>query len=434
MGLFSWMTPSPERRLARARTALERKDWALARDEVEGLDGDEALSIRARARDELVTSNLEAAVSWANAGDEERVRVHLDLAADHHDGGREADFREARRVIREQRETAQAKAEATKRKRDARTLSVDPLHLGPNGLSVPHPSDDLTGPDAEEQQTRLALVIENYPETLRGAASRLGPPFSQAILDLEDGRPDLALQALLALPDDEPLVRWERARAAYGLGDPKSAAREIHQFASLASGHHPIGQTHSGLLLTQTLAESGDVQGGLRVLRDLRARDPRLGGFLFAQLLASTEQFEEADSTLRDLIRQHPLESAFYKLLAFVRVRTGHRVEAMRALETGLHQNACASGTCSAKPVDPDMKRLLAVLYLEDGIETKRALALMAEIPPQDSASWDDLYLQGLAAKAQGDTAAHEQISRTLYQATPQDDPRIERLRQYLPA
>lgn len=434
MGLFSWLSPSPERRIARARRALAGADWALARDEVADLQGDEAADILRTARSELVGANLEAAVSWAQAGDEERVRVHLDLAAEHHDGGREADFRDARRQIRTFREAAQEQADEAKRRRDARTLSVDPLHLGPNALATSEPSDDLTGPDGEELRARLALVIENYPADLRTSVTDLGDEFASAVLDLEDGRADLALQGLLALPDDAALVRWERARAAYSMSDPRAAARELRAFAELAEGHHPIGRTHSGVLLAQTLAESGDPQGGLRVLRDLRAHQPQLGGFLFAQLLASTEQLAEADAVLQWLIKQHPLESSFYKLLAFVRLRAGHRVQAMRALETGLHQNACASGTCSARPADPELKRILATIYLEDGIETKRALTLLSEAPPDGPPTWDDLYLTALGARARGDTSKLNKLLTTLQSSTPPDDPRAERLREHLAA
>ena len=51
------------------------------------------------------------------------------------------------------------------------------------------------------------------------------------------------------------------------------------------------------------------------------------GGFLYAQLLAHAEQLEGAELVLRDLIRKHPKQNAFYKLLADVRVRGGHRLQ-----------------------------------------------------------------------------------------------------------
>jgi len=437
MGLFDFFRASPEKRIDKARRALEADDPALARDHLDGLDGDEVEAIRSQAFDQLVTRNLDAAVSWAEAGDEERVRIHLELADEHHQGGREADFRETRRKLREIREAHRAELEEAERRKEARLMQVDPLHMGPagqgGGISIPGVEDEVLGEDKEELRARLALLIEGYPEDLRGTVEELGSDFARAALDLEEGRPDLALQTLVTLPDQAPLVRWERARCAHMLGDPKSAARELRALANLMGGHKPMGNHHSGLMLAQCLAESGDPHGGLRVVRDLRATEPNLGGVLFAQLLAATEQLAEADTVLRGLIKQHPLEASLYKMLAGVRIAGGERVAAMRALEQGLHQNHCASGTCSARPPDVESKRLLARLYLEDGLETQRALQLLDESPVQGGPSWDDLYVEALAAKARRDERLPS-LLQTLRANVRDGDPRIERLEQHFPA
>ena len=86
----------------------------------------------------------------------------------------------------------------------------------------------------------------------------------------------VALPALLSMPDDRSLVRWERARAAHALGDAKAAAREVRAFADLAGGHHAMGRLHSGVLLGQLTAESGDVHGAIRILRMVRAEHPKV--------------------------------------------------------------------------------------------------------------------------------------------------------------
>lgn len=311
-------------------------------------------------------------------------------------------------------------------------MQVDPLHLGPGGggLTLPGVEDDVLGEDKEMLRARLALLIEGYPQDLRGSVDELGADFARAALDLEEGRPDLALQSLVTLPDEAALVRWERARCAHMLGDPRSAARELKAFANLAGGHRPIGQNHTGLMLAQVLAETGDPHGGLRVVRDLRATDPNLGGVLFAQLLAATEQYADADTVLRSLLKRYPLEASLYKMLARVRVAGGERMAAMRALEQGLHQNHCASGTCSARPPDTESKRLLAQLYLEDGTQTQRALQLLDEAPVQGGPSWDDLYVEALAAKAQED-ARLPNLLQTLRQNTPEGDPRAQQLAEH---
>ncbi|MFK7931558.1 MAG: tetratricopeptide repeat protein [Myxococcota bacterium] len=436
MGLFDFLRPSPEKRIAKARQALAVDDPALARDYLDGLTGNaEADSVRHDAFERLVTRNLEAAVSWAEAGDEERVRVHLELADAHHNGGHEEAFRETRRKLREQRELVRLEEEAKQRAIESKLMDIDPMGMngGTGALLAPGIEDQVLGSDAEEMRARLALVVENYPADLRGSVTALGADFAQSILDLEEGRPDLALQSLLTLPDDAALVRWERARCAHMLGDHKAAARELRTFANLANGHQNMGRQHSGLLLAQALTEGGDPHGALQVMRDLRAKNPKLGGFLFAQLLFATGSLADADQVLRDLTKQHPMEQAFYKLLAMVRVRGDDRMAAMRALEQGLHQNHCASGTCSARPPDPEVKRMLATLYLEDGLETKRALQLLDEAPVQGGPSWDDLYVQALAAK-HSDRSRLPALLETLQRNTPDDDPRAERLQRYLQA
>lgn len=432
MGLFDLFRASPEKRIEKARRALQANDPALARDHLDGLEEAEAQALRSQAFDQLVTRNLEAAVTWAEAGDLERVRVHLELADEHHVGGRELDFRETRRRLRELREQAAIELAEKQRAEEARLMQVDPLRMGPasGGISIPGVEDEVLGDDQEELRARLALLVENYPAELRGSVNDLGPEFARAALDIEEGRPDLALQALVPLSDDAALVRWERARCAHMLGDPKSSARELRAFANLAGGHQRIGQNHTGVMLAQVLAETGDPHGGLRVLRDLRSQDANLGGFLFAQLLAATEQWSESDTVLRGLIKRYPLEANFYKLLAHVRVAGGERVAAMRALEQGLHQNHCASGTCSARPPDVESKRMLARLYLEDGMETQRALQLLDEAPAKGGPSWDDLYVEALAAKARKDARLPQLVSQ-LRQHTAVGDPRAERLERH---
>ena len=436
MGLFDLFRPSTEKRIEKAQRALAEDDPALARDYLEGLPDDPVVTdVRKQAFDLLVTRNLEAAVSWAEAGDEERVRVHLELADEHHLGGRDADFRETRRALRELREAARLEEEARQKAIASKLMDIDPLGMngGSAALLAPGVEDEVLGDDAEEMRARLALVVENYPAELRGSVAELGREFAQSILDLEEGRPDLALQNLVTLDDQAALVRWERARCAHMLGDNKAAARELRAFANLAGGHQNMGRQHSGILLAQAMAEGGDPHGALRVMRDLRARDPKLGGYMFAQLLFATDQLGEADQILRHLTQQHPLEAAFYKLLAMVRIKGDDRVAAMRALEQGLHQNHCASGTCSARPADPQVKRMLATLYLEDGMETKRALQLLAEAPVEGGPSWDDLYVQALAAK-RNDPSTLPGLIETLQRHTPDDDPRAERLQRYLVA
>ena len=76
---------------------------------------------------------------------------------------------------------------------------------------------------------------------------------------------------------------------------------------------------------------------------------------------------------------------------------------------------------------------MLATLYLEDGLETQRALQLLEEAPLRGGPSWDDLYVEALAAKARRDDRLPALLA-TLRQHTPEGDPRAERLQEHFPA
>lgn len=435
MGWLSWIFPSPDDRVASARKMMASQRWAEARLEVLELEHPEAADLITACETELARMNLDEAIIWARAGDEGRMAQHLELAEQFHHGGLEERFREARRAMREaraERNEAQRRAQEAEA---ARQMSVDPLGLsgGPNWLDRPAPSD-LLDPDDEEAAVRLALVVESYDASLRASVGALGPAFARAILDLEDGRPDLAVQGLLTLPDDVAVVRYERARAAYTMGDPASAVRELQAFAGLTHAHLDMGRYHTGIFLALCHAEAGRPQEGLRVLRGLRATSPKLGGALFAQLLEACGELEEAERVLVDLIRSHPKDNGLYKLLARVRVGGGMRREAMAALESAIAACDCTPGRCGSQKPDLGVIRGLALLYLEDGVETKRALELAGQAQGLvGEPTWEDAYLVALAARV-GRSPEAGRLAEALWEHTPPGDARHARLTQHLPA
>jgi len=427
MGFLSWLFPTPDDRVARARRFMEQDRPDEARLEVLGLDHADAPTILAEAQQALAIKNLEAALEYGRAGDEDRVRIHLELADTFHEGGLEERFRETRRQLRELRETRRVAEEQEKRAAESRLLDHD----------VPEAFDDgsralvgAAGSDAErdELEARIALLVENYPESLREGVRDLGSDFVTAVLDLEDGRPHEALSILLELSDKQPLVQWERARAAHALGDASAAATAARAFSELAGGHHRMGRHHSGTYLAQLLAESGDVPGALRVMREVRRKEPDEGGSLFAQLLMVTGELEKAESVTRALLKQSPKAMPLYGLLARIRLAGDHRVEAMRALEAGLEATHCTPGRCGFQAPDLDTNRLLATLYLEDGIETERALELSETAASLvKRPSWDDIYLRVLVARTTQDPEAAA-LAERLLQSTPEGDPRRAKL------
>jgi tetratricopeptide (TPR) repeat protein len=427
--LLSWLFPSPADRVALARKELAAGRPHEARLEVLDVDHPEAPAVLEEAENALALANLEAAIGHCRSGDDVRAAEHLELAERFHQGAHAERFKTARRELRTIRADRAAALQRAREEEQARLLGVDPLGVT-GGPSLLDPTADHGAFDAdrEELEARLALLVEGYPEHLRDRVTDLGADFAQAVLDLDEGQANLALQTLLGMPDDDPLVCWERARAAYALGDPAAAARALRAFAREAGGHHPVGNRHSATFLAQCLAESGDVAGGLRVLRSARADEPKLGGLLFASLLHAKGDLEEAETELVRIVREHPRSSQAYVLLAQVRLTGGHRTQAMRALEASLEATCCSPGQCGYQPPDLATHRMLATLYLEDGIERERALELAETArglvrQPQ----WGDLYLAALAAKSTGQPDAPQLIDR-LRQVTPPGTPQAERV------
>jgi tetratricopeptide (TPR) repeat protein len=442
MGLWSWLFPSREDRIARARTLLATNRPEFARLELLDLvekepeSTDDAKKLLHEAENQLAIRNLDAAIGYASQREDVKAAECLELAESFHHGGLEQRFTDTRRELREIRAHRDEQEERSLAEQRARLLAVDPLGVtgGPSWLDPATP-ENLFDADREEIEQRVALMVEGYPPSLRGSVTALGPEFAQAVLALDEGRPDEALQVLLALPDDSALVCWERARVAHALGDPVAAARSVQAFAKYAGAHHPMGNTHSGVYLAQLLAEAGDLAGGLRVMRDVVAENPKLpptAGYLFAQLLFANRDLAEAEKVLSSLIRQHPKEPALYTLLARVRVAGGHRMEAMRALEASIEAICCAPGKCGTQKPDLDTHRLLATLYLEDGLDLPRGLELAgtaAGLVAQPT--WEDAYLTALVAKARGAPEAPE-LARRLSSLTPPEHAGQERIARYL--
>ena len=438
MGLLSFFFPSADDRVARARKWMAAERWADARLEVLELDHPDAQGLVDACENELAKMNLAEAVSWCEAGDDARVMHHMELAGRFHHGGLEEEFRATRRemrAIRQERTEAERRA---KEAEEARLMRADPLGAGggPSWLDRSVPADFYDGDD-DEAAARLALVVEGYDKPLRATVGTLGPGFARALLDLQDGRPDLAVQGLIALPDDVAVVRFERAQAAYALGDAKAAARELREFARLAGRHHPMGNHHTGSFLAMCLAESGELGEALRVMRAVRKAEPDVGGPLYAQLLEANGDLAEAETVLAKLIRKYPSDSGLYKLLARVRVAGGHRKQAMSALESALSIGHCTPGRCGYRPPDVAAMRSLATLYFEDGIERDRAIELTHTVQEAlakggNQPAWEDAYLSALAARATGHPDASRMTS-VLWDNTPPNDPRASRLDKYLP-
>jgi tetratricopeptide (TPR) repeat protein len=435
MGLLDWIRPSPEKRLARARELLESGHAADARLDALALgDLAGAREVVDAAEAELARLNLAAAAAAARAGDLARARFHHDLAVQYRKPGLEADFVEVEAEIRGEAALRDERARALRRAEAERLLEVNPGFREARAEELLPLPEGLDEDEADALRARLALVHEGYAPPLRDRMVVLGPAFAQAVLDLDEGRAEAALPALLALPDEEPLVLHERARAAHALGDPASAARAWRAFADRAGGHHPMGPSHTAVLLAQVEAEVGRLAEALAVIEAADAAGRKAGAGLRAQLLEGLGRLAEAEGAWRDLLRSHGPHPAIYLALARVRLRGGHRVAAMQALETCLDEARCSGGRCGHVPPPLEVYRSLATLYLEDGHDVRRGLEVAGEAHARvQEPTWDDVFLLALVTRAR-DSDGWPEIVDKLRAADGIDASRRQRLEAAFPA
>ena len=92
----------------------------------------------------------------------------------------------------------------------------------------------------------------------------------------------------------------------------------------------------------------------------------------------------------------------------------------------------CTPGKCGSQPPNVDILRGLATLYLEDGIETERAVELADQaFAMVKKPQWEDIYLRALVAKATMAPEASDFAAR-VKQITPSNHPAFERVSQHL--
>lgn len=435
MGLFSFLRASPEAQIEKANKLIANGEFARARNLVDGLDGDAAASTLKAALSGLRTINLQEAVALANAGEFERAEEHLTLAEEF--GGEVDDaLRDARRAVRDKRASAPQKA------RKAPSGGGDMFGLGGGAMPAPPAGGDDgefyeesgsakdNAPESiwtlppDDPRLAVAMAMESYPEEMRERLLDLGAPFITAVSLIDSGDPKAAIAALSEWIEKEPAVRHERARAALNDGNLALAASDLASFG-VEVGHQQVGQQHTAALLAQLLTQQGRLPEGIKILQRALKKEPKhvqLRGTL-AHLLELSGQIEKADEIARSLVRDHPKDMGLYKLMARCRIRGGKRIEAMQVLESGLKSN-CTTGTCGAQPFDVEAGRMLAQLYLEDGIDIKRAEGLIRQVKGgRDSVTWLDEYLDVLLLKNHGETQLTAQVE-ALLEGVPEGDPR----------
>ncbi len=392
--MFGWFSPSNEKRIARARKFLASGEHMYALDQLEGLQGPEADAVRAEAREALVALNCSEAIAFATAGTFAKAAEHLELAGRFAQGP-DASVRAARRQVRELRQSAKPPK--------GLALANDPA------IQDPEAADPLFSLPPDDPRVAFAMALEAYPESMRDRLIGLGPDFASAVGLIESGQPALAVQRLSAFVHDEPVVRYERARAAQAEGNLALAVSDLKTFGA-AVGHARIGRVHTGALLVQLLLATQRRDEALEhaVGDDLAVQGAR------AMALEALGRLEEADGLAAALVKKAPRDLGLYKLMARCRIQADKRLEAMQVLERGLTSN-CNTGRCGSQAFDVEAGRMLAQLYLEDRLDEVRAAELVAQVKANVRQTGPvEAYLDALTLRNAGDPEAQAIAARVL--------------------
>jgi tetratricopeptide (TPR) repeat protein len=428
VGLLSWLFPSPQDRLDKARNLLESGEYAQALNHLEGLELDEVPALLGQAREGLQQLNLKMAVAHASAHEFERAEEHLELALGFSGSGNEA-IHEARRVVRDLRSSAPEEKEARRAPAANGPLGMGgagpQVVAGEAGIAEAEGQDDLWSLPPDDPRLRFALTLETYPEDLRERMVQLGAGFAEAVALTDEGQAAKAVEKLGKFVAADPVARYERARAAQSAGKLGMAGSDLATFRD-AVGHQKIGNLHTGAMLAQVLAAQDRLDDALEAAESALADDPKEIQLLGtrASLLEGLGRIEEADDAARNLVKQAPSDMGLYRLMARCRIQGNKPVEAMQVLESGLRTN-CSGGGCGTQAFDVEAGRMLARLYLENRMEPKRADDLVNSIHQNIKApTWFEDYLDALTARNEEAEDALEQARSLLPAANDTDNPR----------
>ena len=406
MGWFARMFSSSEAaRIERAQLFLERKRYNDARLELEGIEGAQAAALRDQALSVLAQWNLEEARARHSAGDPEGAKEHMALAKEF--GATTKDLQSIRRMAREIRAKERAEAE----KQAAKASQIEPMGDDPIWRLPPdHP------------RLRYAVLVESYPEDLRTRLVALGEAFAAAVMLMEEGQPKGSFEAISQFVSQDPVARFERARAALASGQLPAAASDLQTFGR-EIGHQRIGTTHTAGMLAGVLARLGRAPEALEMLDAELQRGEELElSANRASLLEVLGRLEDAESATTKLLKKAPRQMGLYRQLARIREKRGERVAAAETLEWGLNTCCSSPGKCGSQPLDVAAVRTLARIYLEDRVQPKRVTELMEKLARHvEQPGWEDHYVAALHARNDGNPQAPMMAERLLDGLQPAD-------------
>ena len=406
MSWFSRMfSTSDTARLERAQRFLERQRYNDVRMELDGVAGSQAGGLRDQALKALVQMNLEEARARFNSGDVEGAKEHVELAREF--GATDTDVQAIRRLARELRQRQKVIAE----KKAAEASRIEPMGDDPIWRLPPdHP------------RLRYAVLVESYPEALRQRLVDLGEAFAAAVMLLEEGRPQEAFEGISPFIGEDPVARYERARAALASNNLPPAASDLATFGA-EIGHQRIGTTHTASMLAGVLARLGRASEALVMLeRELEKGEELELSANRASLLEMLGQLDQAEDVTAVLLKKAPRQMGLYRQLARIREKRGDRVAAAETLEWGLNTCCSSPGKCGNQPLDIAAVRALTRLYLEDRARPDRTGELMDKLARHvEQPNWEDQYIAALSARNEGSPKARQMADRLLQELPPAD-------------
>ena len=355
MGLLSRFF-APKDPLEHLRRLAREERWAdllrQGEEPEEGLHPDaraEWLSLLTQAGDRLAELNLAEGEACLQIGDRERAREHFQLAAEH---GRSPTLSETA-----QNRLAELSAPAATT-HHAKTKAPSCCASGCSS-AVSSSAEEADTPDPE---TRLELVLSNYPADLAERYWHTGAAFRQPFLAAHEGRDAEALAGFDALPAGErdDLFHFERGALRARMGDIAAGRRDLEQAVVMNPSHSLAFET----LVRLDFHENRLKEAEERLTRMLSANlTPAFCHGCLAHLRAAEGNLPEALTHGEEALREGPVEMEVLTLVASLYERSGRFAEA-----EGLLKRLPSSGCGGASHV------LLAEFWLRQGQSLKKAL------------------------------------------------------------
>ncbi|WP_405242520.1 XrtA/PEP-CTERM system TPR-repeat protein PrsT [Lentisalinibacter salinarum] len=212
-----------------------------------------------------------------------------------------------------------------------------------------------------------------------------------------------SFERAVELDSDELSYRMNEARAQMALGNAASAERTIRE----AGGGDP-DNLRASLVLAATRARQGDIEGAMRIAKNLQSRHPEEGlpYALEGELLASSGDFEAAAAAYERALELR--EDDRRLVLRAFRIRSqGDLPEPEQPLLAYLEE----------RPLDADMRVVVAQRY-QTGGQSDRAIAeyeQVLETAPENFVALNNLAWEYFQS---GDPRA-EDIARRAYEQAP---------------